>query len=259
MLDSVAAFAEEMSDIVKTSELTQTRAFVHSFVKEVEVKPGRAAIVYTIPISQSTRKAQVLMGGRFGCDRVKVRRTDSWGATSALMIGSELSQVGLRGQESAFVESRPGDVSGRLSPVSAGGTPWSWRRVLEAAVVEIEAVYFDVVDQSFLPNKDRDRLGDIGISILSPYRRSPSRRIPERVEAEQHRLIRWWTTSPREAGHSCTPLQGGGHTQGGHTCPPGITSHLHFKVSSDPIGGIPLPSLRPDSSDSYWTSIGQNA
>ena len=48
MLDSVAAFAEEMSDIVKTSELTQTRAFVHSFVKEVEVKPGRAAIVYTI-------------------------------------------------------------------------------------------------------------------------------------------------------------------------------------------------------------------
>ena len=49
MLDSVAAFAEEMSDIVKTSELTQTRAFVHSFVKEVEVKPGRAAIVYTIP------------------------------------------------------------------------------------------------------------------------------------------------------------------------------------------------------------------
>ena len=48
----------------------------------------------------------------------------------------------------------------------------------------------------------------------------PSRRIPERAEAGLHRLIRWWTTSPREAGHSCTPLQGGGHTQGGHTCPP---------------------------------------
>ena len=52
MLDSadvVATFAEEMSEFLGTSELTQTRAFVHSFVKEVEVKPGRAAIVYSIP------------------------------------------------------------------------------------------------------------------------------------------------------------------------------------------------------------------
>ena len=39
-----------MSDFLKTSELTETRAFVHSFVKEVVVKPGRAAIVYSIPI-----------------------------------------------------------------------------------------------------------------------------------------------------------------------------------------------------------------
>ena len=43
--DTIATFAEEMSDSLKTSELTETRAFVHSFVKEVEVKPGKAAIV----------------------------------------------------------------------------------------------------------------------------------------------------------------------------------------------------------------------
>ena len=52
MLDSadiVAAFAEEMSDFLKTSELTETRAFVHSFVKEIEVRPGKADIVYSIP------------------------------------------------------------------------------------------------------------------------------------------------------------------------------------------------------------------
>ena len=36
-------------EFLKTSELTQTRAFVHSFVKEIEVKPGKAAIVYSIP------------------------------------------------------------------------------------------------------------------------------------------------------------------------------------------------------------------
>ena len=30
-----------MGEFLKTSELTETRAFVHSFVKEVVVKPGR--------------------------------------------------------------------------------------------------------------------------------------------------------------------------------------------------------------------------
>ena len=47
--DTIAAFAAEMSEFLKTSELTDTKAFVSSFVKEVVVKPGRAAIVYSIP------------------------------------------------------------------------------------------------------------------------------------------------------------------------------------------------------------------
>ena len=57
MLDSadiIATFAEEMSDFLKTCEWTETRAFVHSFVKEIEVKPGRAAIVYSIPTSEDS-------------------------------------------------------------------------------------------------------------------------------------------------------------------------------------------------------------
>ena len=47
--DTIAIFAAEMGEFLKTSELTETRAFVHSFVKEVVVKPGRGAIVYSIP------------------------------------------------------------------------------------------------------------------------------------------------------------------------------------------------------------------
>ena len=39
--DTIATFAAEMSEFLKTSELTETKAFVHSFVKEVVVKPGR--------------------------------------------------------------------------------------------------------------------------------------------------------------------------------------------------------------------------
>ena len=47
--DTIATFAEEMSEFLATSELTETKAFVHSFVKEIQVKPGRAAIVYSMP------------------------------------------------------------------------------------------------------------------------------------------------------------------------------------------------------------------
>ena len=44
----------EMSEYLKTSELTESRSFIQSFVKEIVVEPGKAAVRYTIPISQST-------------------------------------------------------------------------------------------------------------------------------------------------------------------------------------------------------------
>ena len=47
--DTIAACAAEMNEFLKTSELTETKAFVGSFVKEVMVRPGRAATVYSIP------------------------------------------------------------------------------------------------------------------------------------------------------------------------------------------------------------------
>ena len=67
--DTVATFAAEMSYFLKTSELTETRAFVHSFVKEIEVKPGKAAIVYSIPTPEDSPiggadTAEVALNGR---------------------------------------------------------------------------------------------------------------------------------------------------------------------------------------------------
>ena len=47
--DTIATFAEEMSNFLQASELTETKAFVRSFVKDIKVKPGRAAIIYSIP------------------------------------------------------------------------------------------------------------------------------------------------------------------------------------------------------------------
>ena len=67
-VDTIAAFAEDMSEFLMTSGITESRAFIKSFVKEIKVKPGKATVYYTIPISQSTPKTAVFMGGRFGCN-----------------------------------------------------------------------------------------------------------------------------------------------------------------------------------------------
>ena len=67
--DAIAAFAEDMSEFLKTSELTETRAFVHSFVKKIEVKPSKATIVYSIPTPDDSPMggadtAEVALNGR---------------------------------------------------------------------------------------------------------------------------------------------------------------------------------------------------
>ena len=43
-----------MGDFLKTNELTETRAFIRSFVKEVQVKPGKATIIYSIPTPEDS-------------------------------------------------------------------------------------------------------------------------------------------------------------------------------------------------------------
>ena len=52
--DKIAAFAREMSEFLQTSEITETRAFVRSFVKEIAVAPGAATIRYTIPMPEDS-------------------------------------------------------------------------------------------------------------------------------------------------------------------------------------------------------------
>ena len=88
--DTIATFAAEMSDFLKTSELTETRAFVHSFVKEIEVKPGKAAIVYSIPTPDDSPiggadAAEVALTGR-------VRSTGQSGG-SEWTVGSAIFEM----------------------------------------------------------------------------------------------------------------------------------------------------------------------
>ena len=46
----IAAYAQEMGEFLMHSELTETKAFIRSFVKEIAVAPGQAIIRYTMPM-----------------------------------------------------------------------------------------------------------------------------------------------------------------------------------------------------------------
>ena len=67
--ETVASFAAEMSEFLQTSEITETRAFVRSFVKAILVRPGQATIHYTIPTPPDSPiggadAAEVALSGR---------------------------------------------------------------------------------------------------------------------------------------------------------------------------------------------------
>ncbi len=50
----IAAYAEEMGEFLRTSEITGTRAFIQSFVKEIAVEPGQATIRYSMPMPEDS-------------------------------------------------------------------------------------------------------------------------------------------------------------------------------------------------------------
>ena len=50
-VEGIAAYAKEMSDSLMESEVTETKSFIRSFVKEITVRPGSAVIHYAIPTS----------------------------------------------------------------------------------------------------------------------------------------------------------------------------------------------------------------
>ena len=56
-VETITAFAQDMSVFLNESELTERRAFVESFVREIVVGPGEAKVRYTIPMPQDSRIA----------------------------------------------------------------------------------------------------------------------------------------------------------------------------------------------------------
>ena len=48
-LETVTAFVKDLAEFLREGEITETKAFIRSFVKQVAVSPNRAVIHYTIP------------------------------------------------------------------------------------------------------------------------------------------------------------------------------------------------------------------
>ena len=54
-VDTITEFAKDMSDFLKTSSLTECKAFVRTFVKEIRVNKRQATVAYTIPTPDDSR------------------------------------------------------------------------------------------------------------------------------------------------------------------------------------------------------------
>ena len=53
-VNTIAAYAQDMSAFLKESELTERRTFIESFVKEVIVIPDNALMRYTVPMPEDS-------------------------------------------------------------------------------------------------------------------------------------------------------------------------------------------------------------
>ena len=56
-VNTIVAYAQDMSEFLKESEMTERRAFVETFVKEIVVTPGKAVVRYTIPMPGDGRES----------------------------------------------------------------------------------------------------------------------------------------------------------------------------------------------------------
>ena len=53
-VETIAAYCEDLSGYLRESELTERRAFIESFVREIVVQPGGALVRYTIPMPEDS-------------------------------------------------------------------------------------------------------------------------------------------------------------------------------------------------------------
>ena len=102
-VETITTYAQDMSEFLKDSELTERRAFIETFVKEIVVMPGKAVVRYTVPMPDDSpipgkrTEDMALNGGvlstvKSGPPTGTVDSTEPFSAmSSALMPGTRLS------------------------------------------------------------------------------------------------------------------------------------------------------------------------
>ena len=69
--EEIKEYVEDFRDFLEEGTIPECKALIRNFVEGIEVNGDEAVLTYTIPISQSTTKTEVLMGGGLGSLRVR--------------------------------------------------------------------------------------------------------------------------------------------------------------------------------------------
>ena len=113
------------SEFLRTSEITETRAFVRSFVKAILVRPGRATIHYTIPTPEDSPI------GRAAAAEVALKQR----------VGAFFAQVGGGGEHGHALGAAPYWV--RILSAVIPTRP-AWRRLFEHPKVGLHVTYCEL-------------------------------------------------------------------------------------------------------------------
>ena len=65
--EEIKGYVANFREFLQEGTFPDRKALIRNFVEGIEVTGDEAVLTYTIPISQSTTKTEVLMGGRLGC------------------------------------------------------------------------------------------------------------------------------------------------------------------------------------------------
>ena len=65
--EEIARYVADFRDFLQEETIPERKALIRNFVEGIEVVGDEATLTYTIPISQSTTKTEVLLGGGLGC------------------------------------------------------------------------------------------------------------------------------------------------------------------------------------------------
>ena len=93
-IDTITTYAREMREFLGTSELTESKAFVHSFVKNIAVKGSEAVISYTVPMPEDSPIGRSALG-EIDLDAA-FRNTDRSGTPAGTVLRTFLLAVELK-------------------------------------------------------------------------------------------------------------------------------------------------------------------